>query len=307
MPPPIDLLIPIYNGREYLPALLSDIAEARQYFVNIIFYDDASVDGSADYLEENGHYVIRGKENRGQAFARNALFSASSSDFVHFHDMDDPLRATFFEEIIPVLKDSQVCIGRFTAEYPDHAVKYPIAPSLLAGKLTLVEAYRYFIHLNSVVFPRKCIADVEGFQDQLRLHEDRFLVLRLADSHVSWRLCPSAHASQRCHPKNTTTNVGERAYWENWIEFFELAFKTMPTRDLGFLNNDLLYASRWLLRNRQHAMADRGLALCEGVGVGGFPRIPIFERLFCQLIGFRKTYSLKHWLLGLLRFRGTVV
>ena len=102
MPPRIDLLIPLYNGREYLPALLSDIARVREHFANILFFDDASADGSADYLEENGYSVMRGKENRGQAFARNVLLHAASSDFIHFHDMDDPLHAKFFERDYPI-------------------------------------------------------------------------------------------------------------------------------------------------------------------------------------------------------------
>jgi glycosyltransferase involved in cell wall biosynthesis len=301
MPPRIDLLIPLYNGREYLPALLSDIARVREHFANILFFDDASADGSADYLEENGYSVMRGKENRGQAFARNVLLHAASSDFIHFHDMDDPLHAKFFEEIIPSLEDSVICIGSFVAEYPDHVEPFPIAPSLAKGKLTPGDACHYFIHLNSLVLPRKAIVDVGGFPEKLRLHEDRFLMLRLADNAVRWRLCLSAPAVQRCHAKSTTATVGERFFWENRIIFFELALETMPNREWGFLVPEILEASRWLSRHRHFALADRGFALCESIGGDAFTRISLPERLSCQLLGFRRTYSFKHWALGLLR------
>ena len=74
-----------------------------------------------------------------------------------------------------------------------------------------------------------------GFPEKLRLHEDRFLMLRLADNAVRWRLCLSAPAVQRCHAKSTTATVGERFFWENRIIFFELALETMPNREWGFL------------------------------------------------------------------------
>jgi len=290
----LDLLIPIYNGRPYFDSLLADIGKVKHHFARIVFYDDASKDGSANYLKELGHEVICGQENRGQAYARNALLAAASSQYVHFHDMDDPLAASFFEIMVPQLEPSHITVGRFIADYDRHSIQYHFPPSLKkSGVLSLEDAYNCFIHLNSVIFPRAALAAISGFRPELRIHEDRFLFFCLANSRVPWRVCEEAVARQWCHPNNTCSTVGERYYKVNWIRYFELAFKLAPPGELQFLYKDVLRISQELLRDGESGMAKRGFMLCDELGVENFPELTPKARWFCKRLGFYDAYRFK--------------
>jgi glycosyltransferase involved in cell wall biosynthesis len=270
MNPTIDLLIPVYNGRPFLDALILGVEKTKKYFCRVIFYDDASNDGSAVYLTQRGYEVIQGAENRGQACARNELLKAATADFVHFHDMDDPLSEAFFEQIIPTLDKSRISIGSFATEHTAFIAEYRPAPSLSTGKLSLQDAYKYFIHLSSVIIPRKAINEVGGFNQDLRLHEDRFLFLLLAKRGITWTVCANARAVQHCHGKNTTATVGWTFHRINWIRFFELALSSCPDENFRFMYPDILKNSRELLKDGEYVMARRGFALCEKIGVEQF-------------------------------------
>ena len=293
MSPTIDLLIPIYNGRPFFDALLPDVEKAKRHFTKIIFYDDASKDGSADYLAERGYEVIRNEKNGGQSFARKQLLAAATSEYVHFHDMDDPLLDSFFEIMVPRLEPSRILVGRFIADFSRYSTEYHLPPSLNQGTLSLEDAYNYFIHLNSVIFPRKLMVEVGGFQPELRIHEDRFLFLSLAYAKTPWTVCKEALARQWCHENNTCSTVGERFFKVNWIRYFELAFKMVPAKDLQFMYKDLLRISQELFREGEFEMAKRGFALCDVLGAESFPELTAKARWFSRRFGFYQAYHLR--------------
>jgi len=286
----IDLLVPVYNGRPYFEALLSDIKKSEHHFARIIFYDDASQDGSAEYLSGRGLEVICGKENQGQAFARKALLAAASAEYVHFHDMDDPLFESFFDRLAPQLQPSQIGVGRFVADFDRYSIEHHLPPSLDQGILSLEDAYHYFIHLNSVIFPREELLAVGGFRPELRIHEDRFLFFCLANAKIHWQVCKEALARQWCHPKNTSSTMGERRIGVNWIRYFELAFELVPAGDLGFLFRDALRISQDLLYAGELDMAKRGFALCDRLGAKNFPELTPKTRWFTEQFGFYRAY-----------------
>jgi glycosyltransferase involved in cell wall biosynthesis len=296
MNPTVDLLIPVYNGRPFLDSLISGVEKTKKYFSRVIFYDDASKDGSAEYLIQKGYEVIQGAENRGQAYARNELLKAATSDFVHFHDMDDPLFETFFEQIIPTLDRSRISIGSFATEHAAFTSEYRSAPSLSKGILSLQDAYKYFIHLSSVIIPRKVINGVGGFNQDLRLHEDRFLFLLLAKNGMTWNVCANARAIQYCHGKNTTATVGWTFHRINWIRYFELAFGLFPVENLNFMYSDLLKNSQELLKDGEYMMARRGFALCEKIGVEQFFDGGSKFLYLAKKIGLYNTFCLKRLL-----------
>ena len=154
MNPEVDLLIPVYNGRQFLDSLIDEIEMNRHFFKEVIFYDDASTDDSASFLIEKNYRVIRGDINQGQAYARSALLDVAQSEFVSFHDMDDPLHGIFYKNVIPTLEPKKISIGKNIATYPKYIIENKIPPSLASGRLSPRDAYDYFIHLNSVIFPR---------------------------------------------------------------------------------------------------------------------------------------------------------
>jgi glycosyltransferase involved in cell wall biosynthesis len=95
--PTLALCIPAYNAARHLPRLLASARAQRVPFDEVLVFDDRSADDTAAVAEAGGARVIRGEENRGCSFGKNALAAASASDWLHFHDADDDLLPHFVE------------------------------------------------------------------------------------------------------------------------------------------------------------------------------------------------------------------
>jgi glycosyltransferase involved in cell wall biosynthesis len=97
MSEPIALCVPAYNAEGYLPRLLASARRQSVPFDEILVYDDASTDRTAEVATAMGARVIRGRENRGCSFGRNRLAERASAEWIHFHDADDELLPNFVE------------------------------------------------------------------------------------------------------------------------------------------------------------------------------------------------------------------
>src|SRR5580704_12477186 len=81
----VSIIIASWNAREYLLQCLASLtSEACFYPMEIIVVDNASSDGSADYVAR--HYpdviLIRNSENLGFARANNLGISASTGSYI---------------------------------------------------------------------------------------------------------------------------------------------------------------------------------------------------------------------------------
>lgn len=98
----IDILIPFLNERENLPHLIREletfVIENNSIHFNIIFIDDGSTDGSADYLLQHpslhlSSSLIHLSRNFGSHAALRAGLTHSKSSYITFMyaDLQDPL------------------------------------------------------------------------------------------------------------------------------------------------------------------------------------------------------------------------
>ena len=98
---PIAILIPLYNGGDFVKECLNSILEQRAIKTyQVIIYDDMSTDGSEEYVEkfckehpENFTYYRSGSEKLWNGGSRNKLLSLcpSNAEYVLFMDCDDRL------------------------------------------------------------------------------------------------------------------------------------------------------------------------------------------------------------------------
>jgi len=93
--PTLALCIPAYKAEAYLPRILGSAKKQLIPFDEILVYDDASPDGTAQVAESLGARVIRGETNRGCTWARKVMAESVQSDWIHFHDADDDMTAEF--------------------------------------------------------------------------------------------------------------------------------------------------------------------------------------------------------------------
>lgn len=103
---PIELsvIIPVYNVRKYLGRCLESLTAWQAPYVEYLFVDDGSTDGSAEVIEvwvrkDKRIRMIR-KENGGCASARNCGLREAQGRYVGFVDGDDFVDSGMFRKLL---------------------------------------------------------------------------------------------------------------------------------------------------------------------------------------------------------------
>jgi len=88
--PLVSIVIPVYNGLKFLPVCLPSVVAMDYPNTEIICLDDASSDGSAEYIEKNyaSIRVIRQPHNVGFAATLNNGFWMSKGKYLFFVNQD---------------------------------------------------------------------------------------------------------------------------------------------------------------------------------------------------------------------------
>ena len=106
--PRISIIVPSFNHRRFLPVRMDSILNQTRQDFELILLDDASQDGSGDYLEtflgRPGVRLIRNTQNTGSPFAQwNRGLSVASGDLVRIAESDDVASPRFLEVLAGIL------------------------------------------------------------------------------------------------------------------------------------------------------------------------------------------------------------
>ncbi len=89
----VDILLPVYNGRKYLPEQLASFKNQTEKSIRLILRDDGSGDGGIDesLFRDGGlaYRILPERDHRGVVASYNALLAASDAPYVMFSDQDD--------------------------------------------------------------------------------------------------------------------------------------------------------------------------------------------------------------------------
>ncbi len=91
-PPCVDVVIPVFNGRETIVSAIESVLTGQGAYVRrIIVVDDGSQDGTAERVRSLGSPLIElvCTPNQGVARARNLGIEKASAEWVAFLDADD--------------------------------------------------------------------------------------------------------------------------------------------------------------------------------------------------------------------------
>lgn len=130
--PLVSIIVPVYNGLDYIQPCLSSIEEQDYPRKQLILVDDGSTDGSSDYLEEYATsrpwvHVIH-QENTGVSVARNSGLKKARGEYIIFHDSDDIMLPSMISSLLQALETTPNadlsavgflrCSSEGTDEYP---------------------------------------------------------------------------------------------------------------------------------------------------------------------------------------------
>lgn len=109
----VSIVIPNWNGKELLEKNLPPLIEALQYEKGnheIIIVDDASTDGSVEFIKNSYPQVrlIQLEKNRGFAIACNIGASKSKNDIVFFLNSDVEVKKDFLKPLLTHFDDEKV-------------------------------------------------------------------------------------------------------------------------------------------------------------------------------------------------------
>lgn len=100
--PRISVVVLNWNGRKYLESCLSSIKNQSCRDFEIVFVDNASEDGSAEYVKKNfnGIKVIKNKKNLGFAKGNNIGIENSKGDYVLILNNDTEMDKNCLKELM---------------------------------------------------------------------------------------------------------------------------------------------------------------------------------------------------------------
>lgn len=99
----ISVIVPVYNGEEYLGECIESILRQTHGDLELIIVDDGSTDGSAEICDEyagkDKRVKVYHQENGGASRARNLGLEKARGEYVMFVDADDWLEDEALERL----------------------------------------------------------------------------------------------------------------------------------------------------------------------------------------------------------------
>lgn len=183
----ISVVITTYNRLDYLKEAVRSVE--AQTFKNweLVVIDDASSDGTWDWLTEIQNEqirVFRQEKNSERSAARNRGLSEAKGEFIMFLDDDDRLRPNALTDLVKPLSSNSEIVATVGArwkfkegayatkiEHPSITFKRIIWPELLAGWSSIS---------GQNLYRTAVITELGGYRLDLNIGEDRELWFRAA-------------------------------------------------------------------------------------------------------------------------------
>jgi glycosyltransferase involved in cell wall biosynthesis len=276
------VIIPTYNRKDFLGTAIDSVLNQTYSDFEIIVVDDASTDGTADWLRSAYPSVrlLELSQNSGCAKARNEAVKVAKGEYLAFLDSDDTWLPTFLEMQVKAFQDPQTILG-----YSDYVevrpngkrVERPSKRNPLYPDLTEHLLMENFIRTMSIVAIRRtALIEVGYFNETLPNCSDRDIYLRL--SHLgNFVHTPQSLVNRVLHTKNLVNNYDQ---WANSafrvMNMFFADHRSQPYRHLrGIVKSNIAFT---IARNAR--------------GAGNRDR-KLQARMWVKAFWYSPTYSLR--------------
>ncbi|NJM48283.1 MAG: glycosyltransferase family 2 protein [Alkalinema sp. RU_4_3] len=195
--PLITVVIPLYNGAEFIERTLRSVMAQTYGNLEILVVDDGSTDDSAQLVKalagQDDRIRLIPKPNGGVASARNLGIQRARGEWIGFVDADDIWDPTFIQKVVDrtvFCSDSVGVIYSWAQNINDRDQPIPgVHVAAITGNVyaTLL-CHNFLGNASATVIRRSCLDRVGGYDSGLRAAqaqgcEDWDLYLRLAESY----------------------------------------------------------------------------------------------------------------------------
>ena len=190
--PLISVVIPLYNGAQYIRRSIQSVLDQSYTEFELIVVDDGSVDGGGDIVREFTDTRLRlvRQENAGVSAARNKGIAEGRSKYIAFLDADDEWNAGFLDAVVN-LTTQYPQAGIYGAGYRLVFPKGPVVEVTAEEAINqqtslLVTDYFYrangggLINASGVMIPRRIFDELGVFKVGEHHGEDLEMWARIA-------------------------------------------------------------------------------------------------------------------------------
>lgn len=204
----ISVIVPVYNGQEYLRGSLDSLVASTHNNLEIILIDNGSTDGSGricdEYAKNDERITVLHTENRGVSAARNAGLEIATGDYIGFLDSDDTIEPDTYEYLLEaaVNNNAEVVQCGVFKEFTDktQVVNSPKSPIVAESERDMkAEFWSHFaFSVWSKIYKSQVVRDIR-FDTAYVIGEDlRYNFEALVKSRKTLLLpCPKYHYLQR--------------------------------------------------------------------------------------------------------------
>lgn len=193
------VIIPVYNGSQYLATTLDSVLAQTYPLHEIIVIDDGSTDSSPEILRSYGDRLrVTRQDNRGIAPTRNLGLQLATGDVINFIDQDDLWPAGRTEALVKALQsdpEAQIAVGQVEILYERSR---PLSPLDNFGT-----AIREF-YLGSLCIRKEVFEVVGPFHTGLGYADDVDFLMRRREAKIRAVYIDDIALRYRLHESNTS-------------------------------------------------------------------------------------------------------
>ena len=252
----VSVIINCLNGEKYLREALDSVYAQTYKNWNIIFWDNASTDSSADiansYDSRLEYYCAESTTDLG--LARVEAAKQTKGELLAFLDCDDVWYETKLEMQVEIFCESVeelgVVYGRTKGKYESDSSKDRIfydGQNLPEGWVFPKLAKENFIAFSSAMVNREKFFECGGFPSHFKNSTDYWVFLRMAQ-HYKFRAVQTVCCDYRIH----SSNLSASHYVLGMKESIQAVSQLLPNRDaLAGLKHQYLHLALMYLKERQ--------------------------------------------------------
>ena len=187
--PSVSVIIPFYNGQDFVSGAVENLKNQDFCDFEIILVNDGSVDNTAQELENvkqknlNLDITIINKENGGVSTARNKAIDIAKGEWICFVDDDDVPSNDYISTLLSAVTkyETKLAFGLFTREYKELNKQTSAQEKVYENKSFLREFLYNGInyHHCAAIFNRSLFEDGTRYPEGQKYSEDVHLLWRL--------------------------------------------------------------------------------------------------------------------------------